>query len=103
MCVSVCVFVTAGLLHAENAELALHYGLKAPGPQLLLLVSAQRCPLTPVLVHQPERNVALTSAVNVLATFLHPKAHISASTLKKTRLDRKIRSDSVSGSVCVCV
>ena len=72
MCVCVCVCVCVGLLHAENAELALQYGLKAPGPQLLLPVSAQHCPLTPVLVHQPERNVALTSAVNVQATFLLP-------------------------------
>lgn len=63
-------FVAAGLLHAQNAELALQYGLKAPGPQLLLLVSAQLCPLTPVLVHQPEHHVALKSAVNVLATLL---------------------------------
>lgn len=66
--------MAAGLLHAKNAELALQNGLKAPGPQLLLLVSAQRCPLTPLLVHQPERNVALTSTVNVPATFLTPQS-----------------------------
>lgn len=76
------------VLHEENAELALQYRPKAPGPQpLLLLVSAQRCPLTPLLVHQPERNVTLTSAINVLATFLSPQSsYISVKPKKRLSL-----------------
>ncbi|XP_037532567.1 sugar transporter SWEET1-like [Nematolebias whitei] len=60
-----CVFVAAGLMHANNVELALQNGLQ--GHRALLLASALHCPITPVLVHQPERNATLASAVTTLA------------------------------------
>lgn len=84
-----CVFVAAGPMRANNVALALQNGLQ--GHKALLLVSALHCPITPVLVHQPERNATLASAVNDSPP--PPlKAHTSASSLKKTPLDKKIRS-----------
>ncbi len=103
VCVCACVFVAAGLLHAENAELALQHGLRAPEPQLLLLVSAQHCPLTPVLVHQPERNVALTSAVNVPATFLSPQSSYISVNPKKDSAWQEDKVWFCVGRVYVCV